>query len=161
MLAESIASIFSTPAFKEYGSSDMAGVELGGALKNLIAIAAGICDGLDAGENARAAVITRGFGEICHIAEAYGAHHSTLYGLSGLGDLMLSSTGERGRNHRYGVLFAQGKEPKQETVEGIQSLSCALFLAKQSHIEATILQTLSEVLNGELPIPDAITRLMR
>ena len=108
--AEAVQQMLSTPAFRVYTSTDPVGVELGGALKNVMALAAGVCDGLRLGANTRAALITRSLAEMTQLGVAMGARPQTFAGLSGLGDLVLTCTGERSRNHSVGVQLGQGRK---------------------------------------------------
>ncbi|RMH49835.1 MAG: NAD(P)-dependent glycerol-3-phosphate dehydrogenase [Zetaproteobacteria bacterium] len=152
--AEQTARWFAPTTFRIYPHDDLIGVALGGALKNVIAIAAGIADGLGLGHNAMAALITRGMQEINRLAVAYGARPRTLYGLSGLGDLVLTCTGEASRNRRLGRALAGGATPQEaraaigEVTEGAESARTALALAERKGCDAPIIATVCRILDG-------------
>jgi glycerol-3-phosphate dehydrogenase (NAD(P)+) len=137
-----------------YGSTDVLGVELGGALKNVMAIAAGICDGLNLGHNARAALMARGLAEIARLGAALGAKPQTLMGLSGVGDLLLTCTGNLSRNRRVGLELAAGKPLSAiisslgHVAEGVPTTAAALALAARYGIEMPITQAVAAALNG-------------
>lgn len=158
---------FSDPGFRVYMSDDLIGVELGGALKNVIAIAAGVCHGLDLGHNSVAALVTRGLAEITRLAVACGAKPQTLAGLSGMGDLVLTCTGGLSRNRSVGVALGQGKQLKQiidgmhgMVAEGVLTTNAAIGLAKRYGVEMPITQQMYAILHdGKSPL-DAIRELM-
>ena len=157
---------FSGPTFRVYGSADVAGVEIGGALKNVIAIGAGISDGLGLGHNAAAALMTRGLAEITRLAVAAGARAETLAGLAGLGDLVLTCTGDLSRNRQVGLKLASGLrlgqilESTQTVAEGVKTTSAALELAARYGVDLPITREMHAVLHlGRAP-GDAIRNLM-
>ncbi len=151
-LVSRLQQVFLTPQFRVYAGRDMIGAQLGGALKNVMAIAAGIVDGLGLGANARAALITRGLAEMIRLGKAMGADTSTFYGLSGLGDLVLTSTGTLSRNYQVGLQLAQGIDRPTQTAstrtvaEGITTSRAALALALKYRIEMPIVQGVHGVL---------------
>ncbi len=153
-------------AARIYRSDDVIGVELGGALKNVMAIAAGICDGLALGQNARAALITRGLAEIARLGAALGARPETFMGLTGLGDLVLTCTGDLSRNRRVGLALAAG-EPLPAIVarlghvaEGVACAAAADSLAVQREVEMPIVAAVNAVLRGELDAREAVDSLL-
>lgn len=166
-LAAAVQREFTDPAFRVYTNTDVIGVELGGALKNIIAIAAGVCDGLGLGHNTIAALITRGLAEISRLAVACGARAETMSGLSGLGDLVLTCTGGLSRNRSVGVELGRGKKLPDilggmhgMVAEGIFSTNAALQLAKARGVEMPITEQMHAVLNqGKSPV-EAIQALM-
>ena len=141
-----LQNIFMNPSFRVYTSPDMLGVEIGGALKNVIALAAGIADGLNYGDNTKAALITRGIKEISLLGVAMGGEQSTFYGLTGLGDLIVTCASMHSRNRRAGILLGQGKtldEAIKEVnmvVEGVYSAKSALMAAKKYNVEIPIIE---------------------
>jgi len=156
--AKIIQGIFSSPKMKVFTSTDIMGVEIGGALKNVIAIATGICDGLNLGFNTRAALITRGLVEIARIGTEMGAKPETFYGLSGLGDLVLTCTGELSRNRNFGVQLGQGKSLNKITenmrmiVEGVTTVKSAHRLIQKLSIQASVMeQTYKVIYEGKSP----------
>jgi glycerol-3-phosphate dehydrogenase (NAD(P)+) len=157
---------FSGPTFRVYASNDPTGVEIGGALKNVIAIGAGICDGLGLGHNAVAALITRGLAELTRLAVAVGAKPATLAGLAGLGDLVLTCTGDLSRNRQVGLQLAAGLQLGQileatpMVAEGVKTTSVAIQLAERHGVELPIAQEMHAVLNLGRPPVEAIRRLM-
>lgn len=164
-LAERMQSIFSTSHFRVYAQDDILGVELGGAFKNVYAFAAGVCDGLRKGKNARAALINRGLSEMIGLAVAMGAREQTLRGLSGGGDLWLTATSSQSRNHQAGVEIANGIKPEQlitsgKTVEGFYTVRAMVELARQYQIDVPIAQAVYEVLYEGSTIEDTIRRLL-
>lgn len=165
-LGHSLQHIFSGPAFRCYSSTDVIGVEIGGALKNVMAIAAGLCDGLKLGHNSRAALITRGLAEMCRLGVACGARQETFMGLSGLGDLTLTCTGDMSRNRQVGLGLAQGKDLADITAalgmvsEGVKTTSAVHELASLLGIEAPITTAVMRILNGEQHPHDALKQLM-
>ena len=156
--AKIIQKMFSSDNMKVFTSTDIMGVEIGGALKNVIAIATGICDGLKLGFNTRAALITRGLVEIARIGTALGAKPETFYGLSGLGDLVLTCTGDLSRNRHLGVQLGQGKPLKEITksmrmiAEGISTVKSTHQLIQKLNIQASIMEETYKVLyENKLP----------
>ena len=165
-LAEELQHSLSGPTFRAYASSDPIGVEIGGALKNVIAIGAGISDGLGLGHNARAALITRGLAELTRLAVASGGRAETLSGLAGLGDLVLTCTGDLSRNRQVGVKLAAGirlnsiLDASPTVAEGVRTTSVALQLAERYGVDLPITSEMHAVLNlGRAPA-EAIRRLM-
>lgn len=155
-----------TPAFRLYADTDLIGVQLGGALKNVMALAAGVVDGLELGLNARAALITRGLAEIVRLGTAMGADPRTFYGLSGIGDLVLTCTGTLSRNHRVGIRLGKG-EPLDHIVrgmravaEGVRTARAALHLARRHGIDMPITQEINAVLFDQKPCRKAVSDLM-
>jgi len=153
-------------ALRIYGSRDVTGVEIGGALKNVIAIAAGVAEGLGLGHNARAALITRGLAEISRLAVGLGAERETLAGLAGLGDLVLTCTGHLSRNRHVGAELARGR-PLREILastkmvaEGVRTTSAALALAERAGLELPIATQMAEVLEGRKDPTTALLDLM-
>jgi glycerol-3-phosphate dehydrogenase (NAD(P)+) len=165
--AREIQGTFSGSAFRVYVSDDICGVELGGALKNIIAIAAGICVGLDLGQSTIAALITRGAAEMTRLACALGARPRTLSGLSGIGDLILTATGALSRNRAVGVELGRGRplaeilQSMRMVAEGIGTTAAAVELARHAGVEMPITQQMNEVLYGGRAPRDAIRELMQ
>jgi glycerol-3-phosphate dehydrogenase (NAD(P)+) len=163
---ESVMAHFRSPALRLYGSSDVVGVELGGALKNIIAIAAGVVEGLGQGHNALAALMTRGLAELSRLAVALGAQRDTLSGLAGLGDLVLTCTGSLSRNRRVGIALAQGESldeilaSTRMVAEGVRTTEAALALSAKHGIELPIASEMSDVLAGRTDPKTAIRNLM-
>jgi glycerol-3-phosphate dehydrogenase (NAD(P)+) len=150
-----------TATLRLYRSTDMTGVELGGALKNVVAIACGITIGAGLGESARAALLTRGAAEMIRFALAHGAMPETLSGLAGLGDLVLTCTSEKSRNFAYGLrLGAQGSAAPTATTEGIATARAIAALARARSIDMPITATVAAVLDGAISVPQAIAALM-
>lgn len=165
-LAQQLQQIFSTPYFRVYTNPDVTGVELGGALKNVIAIAAGIADGLSFGNNTRAALITRGVAEISRLALKRGADPLTLSGLSGLGDLVLTCTGELSRNRTVGIKLGQGmvlsqilKEMRM-VAEGIKTAESAFDLSRKMKVAMPITDQVYSILYQNKNPRDAVNELM-
>ena len=163
---EMIQAHFRSPALRLYGSSDVVGVEIGGALKNTIAIAAGVVEGLGLGHNALAALITRGLAELSRLAVGLGAQRDTLAGLAGLGDLVLTCTGDLSRNRQLGMALARGEAladilaRTKMVAEGVLTTRAALALGERHGIELPITQEMSEVLAGRVEPQAAIRNLM-
>lgn len=161
-------SLLHRPHFRVYGTDDVVGVELGGAIKNVIAVVAGVVDGLELGHNARAAVVTRGLGEMAQMGVALGANPMTFLGLSGLGDLILTCTGDLSRNRRFGLTIAQHYDrPMAEiladigqTVEGYSTARSAYLLSEKLHLDTPILKMAYEVLYENKPVRDAVAHLL-
>lgn len=164
--AEKIQDLFMNEVFRVYTSPDMLGMELGGSLKNVIALAAGMADGLGYGDNTKAALITRGIAEISGLAVAMGAHLETLSGLTGIGDLIVTCESKHSRNRRAGMLIGQGYTMEQATqevkmiVEGIYSAKAALSLAKKYEVELPIIEEVNKVLFEDKPAKEAVKELM-
>lgn len=161
-LAHQLAGLLSTPQFRCYSSDDLRGVETGGALKNVLAIAAGIVAGAGLGASAQAALTTRGFVELRRVGAALGAKPETLMGLSGLGDLILTCGSAKSRNFSYGLALGRG-EPVEglPLAEGVATAGIAARLAAEHGIEAPIIAAVSAVLDGRLAIGDAVSGLMK
>jgi glycerol-3-phosphate dehydrogenase (NAD(P)+) len=153
-------------ALRVYTSTDVMGVEIGGAVKNVIALACGISDGLALGLNARAALITRGLAETSRFATALGAKAETLMGLTGAGDLVLTCTGSLSRNRSYGLLLAQGLEPKRieaqlgHVAEGARCVAAVARRASQMGIDMPITQAVANIVAGTLTPQDAMNALL-
>lgn len=165
-LATSIQREFSGPSFRLYANDDPAGVEIGAALKNIIAIGAGICQGLGLGNNSIAALITRGLAEITRLAVAMGGEHRTLSGLAGLGDLVLTCTGELSRNRSVGIRLAKGQKLTEIVssmtmiAEGVETTSAAVELARKFHVDMPITGQMDSILRGDRSPQEAIRELM-
>jgi glycerol-3-phosphate dehydrogenase (NAD(P)+) len=166
-LSTTIQREFSDPAFRVYTNEDVVGVELGGSLKNIIAIAAGVCHGLNLGHNSVAALITRGLAEITRLAVACGGRGETLSGLAGLGDLVLTCTGALSRNRNVGVELGRGRKLSEivdamhgMVAEGIFTTNAAVQLAKARGVEMPITEQMHAVLNQGKSPRDAIQTLM-
>jgi len=157
---------FRGPYFRLYGSPDVIGVEIGGALKNVIAIAAGVVEGLGLGQNALAALITRGLAEVTRLACAAGGRRETLSGLSGLGDLVLTCTGSLSRNRHVGIELAHGRElaeilaSMKMVAEGVRTTGAALALGRKYGVELPIATQMAEVLAGRTDVRSAVDALM-
>jgi glycerol-3-phosphate dehydrogenase (NAD(P)+) len=164
--AKEVQQLFSSDAFRVYTNSDMIGVELGGALKNLIALAAGISDGVGFGDNTKAALMTRGIVEIARLGVAMGAKRQTFSGLSGIGDLIVTCTSQHSRNRRAGFLMGQGKtmeealEEVHMVVEGVVNARAAYELSKKYEVEMPITKEINEVLGGNKKVEQVVHDLM-
>ncbi|MGB0909519.1 MAG: NAD(P)H-dependent glycerol-3-phosphate dehydrogenase, partial [Nitrospirales bacterium] len=165
-LVTDLQNVFLTPHFRVYAGHDMIGAQIGGALKNVMAIASGIVDGLDLGFNARAALITRGLTEMTRLGTAMGADVSTLSGLSGLGDLVLTCTGSLSRNYTVGLKLGQGLtlddilSQTTTVAEGIRTTRAAIGLAKKHNIEMPIVEGVYDVLFTRNDPRHTVTKLM-
>jgi len=165
-VARGLQERLTAPLFRLYTNRDLVGVEIGGALKNVMAIATGLSDGLGLGENARAALITRGLAEIGRLALALGGQASTLAGLAGLGDLVLTCTGSESRNHRLGLAVAQGRtlaEAEASTrmvAEGVRTVASARALAGRAGVSMPLCDEVSAVLFEGKPVKDALASLL-
>ena len=164
--AEYVQSLFMSPVFRVYTSPDMLGIELGGALKNVIALAAGTADGLGCGDNTKAALITRGIAEITRLGTVMGGKPETFSGLTGIGDLIVTCASMHSRNRRAGILIGKGytmdeamKEVKM-VVEGVYSAKAALKLAEKYHVTMPIVEQVNEVLFDGKSAKDALAELM-
>jgi glycerol-3-phosphate dehydrogenase (NAD(P)+) len=165
-LAAHVQASFSGPTFRLYTSPDPAGVEIGGAVKNVVAIGAGVCHGLGLGSNTQAALITRGLAEMTRLAIAVGGRAQTLAGLAGLGDLVLTCSGELSRNRTVGLELARGR-PLEEIVgsmkmvaEGIKTTSATVDLAQRHEVDMPISTQMFQMLNSGLPPREAVRNLM-
>lgn len=164
--AEYLQGIFMSPVFRVYTTPDILGVELGGALKNVIALAAGAADGLGYGDNTKAALITRGIAEIARLGTKMGARMETFYGLSGMGDLIVTCASVHSRNRKAGYLIGKGctmKEAMDEVkmvVEGVYSAKAARSLAEKYEVEMPIIEEVNKVLFEDKKAADAVRDLM-
>ena len=164
--AEYLQNIFMSDVFRVYTSPDMLGICIGGALKNVIALAAGIADGLGYGDNTKAALITRGNAEITRLGVAMGANPHTFAGLSGIGDLIVTCASMHSRNRRAGILIGKGytkdeaMKEVQMVVEGVFSAKAALELSKKYNIEMPIVEQVNKVLFEDKPAAEAVKELM-
>ena len=163
---EALVQAFHGPNLRVYANDDLVGVEVGGAVKNVLAIATGIADGLSLGHNARAALMTRGLAEIGRLCERLGGHRETLTGLAGLGDLILTCTGDLSRNRQVGLALGAGKT-LQETLdalghvaEGVGTAREVARLAEDLQVEMPIARAVAAVISGELKAKDAVIQLM-
>lgn len=157
---------FHSPSLRVYANDDIVGVEVGGAVKNVLSIATGLCDGLHLGLNARAALITRGLAEMTRLGLALGARADTFMGLSGLGDLVLTATGDLSRNRRVGLLLAQGQSLQQavaslgHVAEGVYSARTVVQRARHLGVDMPISEAVVALLDGRLQPADAVAALM-
>ena len=159
--AQDLAAQLSRPTFRIYATDDLAGVEIGGALKNVLALAVGIARGLQLGASAEAALIARGFAELSRIAMTQGARRETLAGLSGLGDLVLSCSTPQSRNFSYGIALANGEDLSDRPLaEGVHTAEMAHNMAKEASIDAPIISAVVQVLAGELAPAEAVRLLL-
>ena len=158
--------VFMSDYFRVYTSPDMLGIELGGALKNVIALAAGVADGLGCGDNTKAALITRGISEITRLGIAMGGKQETFSGLSGIGDLIVTCASEHSRNRRAGYLMGQGKTYKEAmdevkmVVEGVYSAKAAYLLSKKYEIDMPIVTAVNKILFEGLSAKEAMVILL-
>jgi glycerol-3-phosphate dehydrogenase (NAD(P)+) len=165
-VGEEAASLFQGDRFRVYTSDDVPGVELGGALKNVMAIAAGVADGLGLGHNSRAALITRGLAEISRLAVRKAANPLTLAGLAGLGDLVLTCTGDMSRNRTVGIGLGRGQTLREvlagmsQVAEGVKTTKSAYDLARRLGVEMPITDAMYKLLYEDLPAKEAVTALM-
>ncbi|MBW2529099.1 MAG: NAD(P)-dependent glycerol-3-phosphate dehydrogenase [Deltaproteobacteria bacterium] len=165
-VAEKVQGMMASPYFRVYSSTDVPGVEFGGALKNVIAIAAGAASGLGLGTNARAALITRGLAEITRLAVKRGANPLTLAGLSGMGDLVLTCTGQLSRNRTVGEKLGQGQKladivsDMKQVAEGVKTAKSAHNLAKREEVDMPITSMVYRMLYEDLPVHEAVVGLM-
>jgi glycerol-3-phosphate dehydrogenase (NAD(P)+) len=164
--AQAAQEALSTLHFRIYRTDDVVGVLLGGALKNVIAIGAGISDGLGFGSNTRVALMTRGLAEITRIGVALGAHALTFAGLSGMGDLVLTCSGDASRNRRVGLALGQGRKmadilaEMRQVAEGVKTTKVAKLLTQKIGVEAPIIDAMYAILYEDVPVRDAITMLL-
>ena len=158
---EGLQAMLATPSLRIYRTTDVTGAELGGALKNVIAIAAGVVVGAGLGDSARAALMTRGYAEMVRFALKLGARAETLSGLSGLGDLILTCTSTQSRNLRYGMALGAGTEfDATQTVEGIATSRAVVRLAATMDVDMPISRMVAALIDKEIPLAEAIRRLM-
>ena len=164
--AEYVQNIFSSKVFRVYTSPDMLGMELGAALKNVVALAAGMADGMGFGDNTKAALITRGIAEITRLGTAMGGKAETFAGLTGIGDLIVTCGSVHSRNRKAGYLMGQGKTAKEAmdevkmVVEGVYSAKAALSLARKYNVEMPIVEKVNEILFEDKLAKDALEELM-
>lgn len=163
---DTLVAAFHSPSVRVYANEDIVGVEVGGAVKNVLAIATGLCDGLQLGLNARAALITRGLAEMTRLGVALGARPETFMGLSGMGDLVLTATGDLSRNRRVGLLLAEG-QTLQQAVESLghvaEGVYCARTVAQRAAglgVDMPITQAVVALLDGGMTPAQAVARLM-
>lgn len=166
VVAEGIQDIFMNNVFRVYTSPDVLGMELGGSLKNVIALAAGMADGLGYGDNTKAALITRGMFEMNKLAVTMGAKQETLNGLTGIGDLIVTCESKHSRNRKAGMLIGQGYTMQQAmdevkmVVEGVYSAKAAIALAKKYNVDMPIIEEVNKVLFEDKPAKEAVNDLM-
>lgn len=164
--AQVVADALHGPAFRAYTGNDMVGAELGGAMKNVLAVATGVADGMELGLNARAGLITRGLNEMLRLAAAIGARPETLMGLAGLGDLVLTCTGDLSRNRRLGLALGRGQPMDEaiaqigQVVESVQTADEVMRLAGRHGIELPISAGVQAVLHGEITPVDGLRQLL-
>lgn len=164
--AEYIRSLFMNDVFRVYISPDVLGIELGGSLKNVVALAAGIADGLGYGDNTKAALITRGITEIARLGIAMGGRYETFSGLTGMGDLIVTCASMHSRNRRAGILIGQGKTMEEAmkevnmVVEGVYSAKAAMQLAEKYNVQLPIIEQVNKVLFEDKPAAEAVKDLM-
>ncbi len=165
-LAEEIQDLFITDRFRVYTGNDVVGAELGGAIKNSIALGAGISDGMGFGDNAKAALMTRGIAEMKRLGEAVGAESNTFAGLTGVGDLIVTCTSMHSRNRRCGILIGEGLKPQEATakiqmvVEGMFSTEAIYGLAQKVGVEMPIIEGIYRIINDQLTAEEAVGVLM-
>lgn len=163
--AEEVQELLMSPRLRIYVTDDIVGVELGGALKNVVALAAGVCDGLDMGDNTKAALMTRGLAEMARLGTAMGARTETFAGLTGMGDLIVTCGSMHSRNHRAGILIGQGLSPQEAiarvgTVEGYLAAKTAWQLAERMQVEMPIVEQCYRVCYEGVSPKEAIRSLM-
>ena len=164
--AELVQDVFSNECMRVYTNEDVLGVELCGAMKNIIALASGIAAGLGCGDNTKAALITRGMAEIARLGMAMGCTEQTFGGLAGIGDLIVTATSMHSRNNRCGMLLGQGLSPEEAAkqvgmvVEGLNALPAAMRLAEKYGVEMPIVETVHAVVSGKTPVSQAVHLLM-
>lgn len=164
--ADLVQQVFTTGFMRVYTNDDVLGVELCGAMKNVIALAAGIAAGFGCGDNAKAALITRGIAEIARLGAAMGCKEQTFGGLAGIGDLIVTATSVHSRNNRCGMLLGQGVRAEDATkqvgmvVEGLNALPAALRLAEKYNVDMPIVETVDAVVSGRTAVADAVRLLM-
>jgi len=163
-LAREMAEGLSSPAFRIYHSADPRGVEIGGAAKNVLAIAAGVAIGLGYGESARAALVARGFAELRRFGEAFGAQGETLMGLSGLGDVVLSCASPQSRNFAFGLALGQGRAVEQASdgklAEGAFTASVLARMARERGVDMPIAEAVAAIVAGRVAVADAVAGLL-
>ena len=159
-LARDLQALLATPRMRLYATDDVTGAQIGGALKNVTAIACGMSDGARLGHSARAALMTRGFAEMTRLAVAMGARAETLAGLSGLGDLSLTCNSAQSRNFALGLALGSGREPPGGTVEGVATARAACHLAATLDVEMPIAAAVADVLDGTMTLNQAMDALL-
>ncbi|MEA4987634.1 MAG: NAD(P)H-dependent glycerol-3-phosphate dehydrogenase [Anaerovorax sp.] len=165
-LAEYIQDVFMSDTFRVYTNTDVVGVELGGALKNIIALGAGISDGMGFGDNAKAAMMTRGMTEMARLGVKLGAEEKTFSGLTGMGDLIVTCTSMHSRNRRCGIMIGEGLKPSEATkkvgmvVEGMFTTEAAYELAQKNKVEMPITEAIYQVVNEKIDAREAVSALM-
>ncbi len=165
-VAEEVQDLFMTDRFRVYTTEDVVGVELGGALKNIIALGAGVSDGMGFGDNAKAALMTRGLAEITRLGVKLGAKPETFAGLTGTGDLIVTCTSMHSRNRRCGIMIGEGMSPQEATdkvgmvVEGMFTAEAAYELAKKENVEMPITEAIYKAIKGEINAAEAVELLM-
>jgi len=165
-VAKQMQQVFNTQKFRVYTNNDVIGIELGGAIKNVIAIAAGISDGLGFGHNTRAALITRGLAEMTRLGRALGAREGTFAGLAGMGDLVLTCTGELSRNRTVGIKLGEGRRladilgDMRMVAEGVKTTESAYNLSAKLDVEMPITEKVYQVLYKDMPARQAVLELM-
>ena len=165
-VAEEVQDLFMTDRFRVYTTEDVVGVELGGALKNIIALGAGVSDGMGFGDNAKAALMTRGLAEITRLGDKLGAKPETFAGLTGTGDLIVTCTSMHSRNRRCGIMIGEGMSPQEATdkvgmvVEGMFTAEAAYELAKKENVEMPITEAIYKAIKGEINAAEAVELLM-
>lgn len=165
-LAVKLQAALGSPSFRPYASDDMTGVALGGAAKNVYAIACGVVEGMGLGENARAALLARSFAELARLGESLGARRETLMGLSGLGDLVLTATSPSSRNFSFGMELGRGKTvadlsaPGHPLAEGVDTAPALVARAGSVGVEMPIAEAMADLITGALPLGEALMRLM-
>ena len=163
---DALVEAFHSPSLRIYANDDIIGVEVGGAVKNVLAIATGLCDGLNLGLNARAALITRGLAEMTRLGLALGAKAETFMGLSGLGDLVLTATGDLSRNRKVGLLLSQGKTLQQainslgHVAEGVYCARAVVQRAQSLGVDMPIAGAVVALLDGQISPAQAVMALM-
>jgi glycerol-3-phosphate dehydrogenase (NAD(P)+) len=164
--SERVQDVFMTDRFRIYTNTDVLGLELGGSLKNIIALGAGISDGMGFGDNTKAALMTRGLTEMVRLGVKMGAHAETFSGLSGIGDLIVTCTSMHSRNRRCGILIGEGMDPKEATaqvgmvVEGIYTAEAAYDLSRKLAVDMPITESICKVIRGEMDAREALNSLM-
>lgn len=160
-IADQLAATLSGPAFRCYSTTDLKGVEIGGALKNVLALAAGAAIGRGYGASAQAALVTRGFAELRRVAQAMGAKPETIMGLSGLGDLMLTCSSSQSRNYSYGLAIGRGEDlTNRPLAEGVATAPIAAELCRHHEVPAPIITAVAALLAGHITIDEAVTALL-
>lgn len=160
-IADQLAATLSSPTFRCYSTTDLKGVEIGGALKNVLALAAGAAIGRGYGASAQAALVTRGFAELRRVAQAMGAKPETIMGLSGLGDLMLTCSSSQSRNYSYGLAIGRSEDlTNRPLAEGVATAPIAAELCRQHDVPAPIITAVAALLAGRITIDEAVTALL-